>query len=121
MNNIAKTLLVLGVLAGASACGGDDGDTKKQVDGGTGITPVTRVDGGMNNLDGGAGNLDSGTTTTPGNDGGTTVTNPGDCFTGTPTKQADFLNRCTNAQTTAKTQLGIPSGLLDAQGNVLPL
>jgi hypothetical protein len=67
-------------------------------------------------------------TITPTNDGGSPVkVDPdsgvvatGDCFSGTPAKMEDFLNRCTQSQTTTKT-LGVPAALLTAAGGVQPL
>ncbi|MDB4991559.1 MAG: hypothetical protein JWN04_6737 [Myxococcaceae bacterium] len=116
MTNSTKILLALSLLAGLSACG-DDSKSNPSVDAGGPV--VVPVDGG-NKADTGV------VAVTPTNDAGPTNptdgggTLPTDCFTGTPVAQADFLNRCTSAQTTTKT-LAVPAALLTADGGVLPL
>jgi hypothetical protein len=125
MTNNTKISLAFSLLAVLGACGDDkDSDVKDSgpgviipvVDSGApvatpgtdgGTTPVTPV-------------ADGGTTpVTPTADGGTTPTT-GDCFTGTPVKLEDFLNRCTTAATATK-ELAVPPAFLNADGTVKPL
>jgi hypothetical protein len=124
MKNSSKISLAFAVLAVLGACGDDkDSDVKDAgpgviipvVDSGTPVTPGTGTDSGTPVVTPGT---DSGTpVVTPGTDAGTPS---GDCFTGTPAKQEDFLNRCTTAASPTKT-LAVPAALLNADGTVKAL
>lgn len=124
MNNSTKISLAFCLLAVLGACGDDKDDDVKDagpgviipvVDSGTPVTPGT--DSGTPVVTPGT---DSGTPVTPGTDSGVPVTPAGDCFTGTPVKMEDFLNRCTTAASPTKT-LAVPAALLNADGTVKPL
>jgi hypothetical protein len=125
MTNSNKTLLALSLLA-LAACGGDDDKGVTPVDGGSPVKVIPVIDSGAQTgviITPGGGGSDAGTTvviTPVGVDAGSTVTPSGDCFTGTPVQQADFLNRCTTSQTTTKT-LAVPPALLTANGGVVAL
>ena len=113
MKNSSKISLAFAVLAVLGACGDDkDSDVKDAgpgviipaVDSGTPVTPGTVTDSGT-------------PVVTPGTDSGTPS---GDCFSGTPVKQEDFLNRCTTVASPTKT-LAVPAALLNADGTVKAL
>ena len=114
MNNSTKISLAFCLLAALGACGDDKDDDVKDAGPGV-IIPV--VDSGTPVAPG----TDSGTpVVTPGTDSGTPMTPAGDCFTGTPVKMEDFLNRCTTAASPTKT-LAVPAALLNGDGTVKPL
>lgn len=119
MNNTLSKLLVLGALAGMAACGDDSdgGNTDGQKDAGQ----LVPLDAGS--IDSGTPTTDSSTPVTPGSDSGTPPVMTGDCFTGTPSKMTDFLNRCTTSdvQSPMKTLSPTVQALLNADGTVKPL
>jgi hypothetical protein len=88
-NSVLLLALVLAASASALAACSEDSSSSNT----SSVNPFSPPA----NTDSGAPSSSGGPEAGPGTDGGACSGKPAGCFCGTPTTQAQFLNRCTNA------------------------